>query len=89
MMRGAEVVTGRRPESKSNDSCGTVSASIGLTQTTAGNDTDYAPHLSEGCDSAGLAQHWREVGMRGADVVTGRRHESNGFSYLGQGIGSC
>ena len=79
-MRGAEVVTGRRPESKSNDSYGTVSASIGLTQTTAGNDTDYAPHLSEGCDSAGLAQHWREVGMRGAEDVTVPRPESSGFN---------
>ena len=61
-MRGADVVTERRAESESDDSCGTVSASLRLTQTTAGHDADYTPYLSDGCDSARPAQHRSEVG---------------------------
>ena len=79
-MRGAEVVTGWRAESKSNDSCGTVSASFQLTVTTAGHETDHPPYLSDGCDSANPAQHWGEVERRGADAATGPRPESSGFN---------
>ena len=47
---------------------------IGVTPThpaTAGDQPDYTPYLSDDDDSTNPVQHWSEVAMRGADVVTG------------------
>jgi hypothetical protein len=71
-MRGADAVMGRRPESSGFSYLGQGIGSFSVHRGAPARP----PYLSDGCDSARPAQHWREVGMRGADAVTGPRPES-------------